>query len=549
MEQPTACETRWKAVESSFHRNYEELQEKTPDCQEELELLRCGLRTIGQLIHTSPSVNGNGRVWKELIMKAEAERTVLSKHLDGKALFTAVLRLYVATHRELRETLVPEEKEIPEEFREQRRRKRNPSDEQPKKSKPTPGPRDPRIRSQVEVEVPTKNFYAPLRISGMEVVEETTNKPDAEQQPSTSKTGRPPPIVLTSTTNLMQLQRQVKNIVTGSFEFRNTRRWTRIVTKEMADFSAIRKHLENHNFSYFTFFPKSEKPVKAVIHHLPQDTPAEDISDGLMGLGFDVINVRQMTATRRTAPEGTHIVSLPLFLVTLPRTAKSQDVFKLINLCHIAIRVEAYKAQNGLTQCYNCHQFGHVWANCKQPSRCLWCGGGHLHKECPEKGNSSSSPACCNCRLAEGEKPHPSNYRGCRDAKEEMQRRQSQRTPKTPAGRVFSTKLATPGVSFAAALKGNPEEDQRQRPARQVSVAAPASAEPRATKPLRQQKSQPTGQLVQAPLVNSQPIDNMLKVLTVVQQIMTEVSGAQSQEEQIGAITKIVLKLMNQNGH
>jgi hypothetical protein len=41
----------------------------------------------------------------------------------------------------------------------------------------------------------------------------------------------------------------------------------------------------------------------------------------------------------------------------------------------------------------------------------------------------------------------------------------------------------------------------------------------------------------------------MLKVVTVVQQIMTEVSGALSQEVQITAITKIVLKLMNQNGH
>jgi hypothetical protein len=60
---------------------------------------------------------------------------------------------------------------------------------------------------------------------------------------------------------------------------------------------------------------------------------------------------------------------------------------------------------------------------------------------------------------------------------------------------------------------------------------------------------QQTGQSVQAPLVNSQPIDNMLKIVTVVQQMMTEVSGAQSQEEQIVTITKIVLKLMIQNGH
>jgi hypothetical protein len=49
------------------------------------------------------------------------------------------------------------------------------------------------------------------------------------------------------------------------------------------------------------------------------------------------------------------------------------------------IVVEAYRAQADLTQCYNCQQFGHVWANCKEPPRCLWCGGGHLRKECPRR--------------------------------------------------------------------------------------------------------------------------------------------------------------------
>jgi hypothetical protein len=138
-----------------------------------------------------------------------------------------------------------------------------------------------------------------------------------------------------------------------------------------------------------------------------------------------------MTTTRWTPPEGTTTINLLLFLVTLPRTAKFQELFCLTSLCHTAIKVEAYKSQNGLTQCYNFQRLGHVWANCKQPPRCLWCCGGHLHKECPEKGNVSSTLACCNCRLAEVEKPHPSNYRGCRHAKEEMLRRKSQGTPKT----------------------------------------------------------------------------------------------------------------------
>jgi hypothetical protein len=53
----------------------------------------------------------------------------------------------------------------------------------------------------------------------------------------------------------------------------------------------------------------------------------------------------------------------------------------------------------------------------------------------------------------------------------------------------------------------------------------------------------------QVPTVNSQPLGIMLRVVTVVQQIMTDFNGAVSEEEKIVAITKIVLNLMKQNGH
>jgi hypothetical protein len=335
----------------------------------------------------------------------------------------------------------------------------------------------------------------------------------------------------------------MKNVVQNNFEFRNTRNGTRVITRSLADFHSVRSHFDGQHLAYYTFYRKSEKPIKAVIRHLPINTPAEDISDGLVSLGFDVVSVKQMTTTRRSSPEDPKISNLPLFLITLPRTAKSQEIFRLPNLCHIAIRVEAYRAQSSLTQCHNCQQFGHVWANCKQPPRCLWCGGGHLHKECPEKGNTTSTPACCNCRLAEGEKPHPANYRGCRHAKEELQKKKTQKSPKNTTGRVFTSTPTTPGVSFAAALRGR-KEDQQQPPAGQVAVAAPG-----AVKPTPQQRQLPTGQSVRAQNVNSEPLDNMLRVVTVVQQIMTEFNGAVSEEDKIVAITKIVLNLMKQNGH
>jgi hypothetical protein len=82
--------------------------------------------------------------------------------------------------------------------------------------------------------------------------------------------------------------------------------------------------------------------------------------------------VRQMAATRR-APNGqqTHVEPFPLFLVTLIRNIKSQEILKLNSLNRIFIKVELCRAQPGLKQCYNCQHFGHVWATFKQPPRCL----------------------------------------------------------------------------------------------------------------------------------------------------------------------------------
>jgi hypothetical protein len=68
------------------------------------------------------------------------------------------------------------------------------------------------------------------------------------------------------------------------------------------------------------------KPINSLIRNIPPNTPAEDVSNSLEDLGFNAINVRQMMATR-TAPKGqTHAEPLPLFLLTLTRNKKSQDI-------------------------------------------------------------------------------------------------------------------------------------------------------------------------------------------------------------------------------
>jgi hypothetical protein len=129
---------------------------------------------------------------------------------------------------------------------------------------------------------------------------------------------------------------------------------------------------------------------------------------------------------------------------------KSSEIHQ-INLYHnkrnggqfSPIKAEVYRAQNGLTQCYsyNCQNFGHVWANCKQPPRCLLCGGGYLHREFPEKTNTESTPSCCKCTPV-GKNLHPVPYRSCSHAKE-LKRRRALSVARGSAGRTFFSKFTS----------------------------------------------------------------------------------------------------------
>jgi hypothetical protein len=91
--------------------------------------------------------NGNSTAWKQLADRAEAATKVFCKYYEGKALFTGMLHLYAEIHQELNESVVREDAESSEEFREQRRRKRTSSGNetvQAKKSSLNPGIRNTR---------------------------------------------------------------------------------------------------------------------------------------------------------------------------------------------------------------------------------------------------------------------------------------------------------------------------------------------------------------------------------------------------------------------
>jgi hypothetical protein len=113
-----------------------------------------------------------------------------------------------------------------------------------------------------------------------------------------------PPVTIRVSLNLLNFQGELKPIIKDTFEFRTTRNGIKVVTKDTANYSALMRYFVASKIPYYTFHPKSLKSAKAVIRHLPGDTPIKDISDELLALGFTVINVRQMTATRPKAEGG-----------------------------------------------------------------------------------------------------------------------------------------------------------------------------------------------------------------------------------------------------
>jgi hypothetical protein len=59
------------------------------------------------------------------------------------------------------------------------------------------------------------------------------------------------------------------------------RKRTRAVIPEITDYYNTIISFGNNKLRYFTFNPKSGKPMKTVIRQLLSDTPAEDTSNGL----------------------------------------------------------------------------------------------------------------------------------------------------------------------------------------------------------------------------------------------------------------------------
>jgi hypothetical protein len=232
---------------------YRDTTQHHPDAEAVMELVRGVLIAIARLAECTPASAGEIPKWSLIVQNMAEIMRNLYQFLKGKQLYSAlygeyteVLHDFTAVLKESGDKgetakITTTEHPSNEEFREQRRRKRKPSDDANKITKkpatsPT-GVNDPQLRSKDEVL--THNFFAPLRSTEMEADHGDDADDSTEgqvQQAPPCQRGRALYIVLTSRINLIQLQRKLRDLLKGNFEFYSTRNRTTVVTKGMADF-------------------------------------------------------------------------------------------------------------------------------------------------------------------------------------------------------------------------------------------------------------------------------------------------------------------------
>jgi hypothetical protein len=92
----------------------------------------------------------------------------------------------------------------------------------------------------------TKNFFGPLQTRNMDTDAHGTESSTAEEAVP-GRAGGLPPIVLASTTNLIQLQKQLKGVAKQRFKFHSTRNGTRVIAKGTVDYQSVKAHFESNN--------------------------------------------------------------------------------------------------------------------------------------------------------------------------------------------------------------------------------------------------------------------------------------------------------------
>jgi hypothetical protein len=228
----------WADKRVSLERKFQNIGKNHPYAFPSMQHLFKVLCDLEALAGCTPRPVGESEEWAAVIRAAEDNLESYSVALQSKTFYSALNELKSV----LKSSSQARQPSQGDGFQEVRSRKRQSTAEVARSPKKVDVP-------SPTGQVPTKNFYAPLRATNMET-DASVTEPIPPEAAAEGKTGRSPPIVLTSTVNLIQLQKQLKGVAKDNFEFRSTQNGTRVVTKDMVGYQAVKTFLNTQSLSY-----------------------------------------------------------------------------------------------------------------------------------------------------------------------------------------------------------------------------------------------------------------------------------------------------------
>ncbi|CAH1993756.1 unnamed protein product, partial [Acanthoscelides obtectus] len=165
------------------------------------------------------------------------------------------------------------------------------------------------------------------------------------------------------------------------------------------DYRKIVRLFREEEVPHHTFPLPSERHIHAVVRGVPVNFSDTEIKGELEQRAYSPLHIIRLKRSGG-AP-------MPLVVVILPKTEKSQQVFNEHELLGLAIRVEVQKNSILIGQCHRCQKYGHAQSYCIAPPKCLKCAKDHMTHLCPL--TEEEERKCANC--GEG---HPANSRTCK---------------------------------------------------------------------------------------------------------------------------------------
>lgn len=206
------------------------------------------------------------------------------------------------------------------------------------------------------------------------------------------------------------------------------------------DYRMLTRSLNDAKLEWHSYENKAVRPSKVIVRGLHPTCDPNEIVLELKTSGFMIEN-----AVNLTKKVDNKIISLPLFMLTFDNKEDVSKIFKITNINHTKVKIEALrKRKDYIPQCKRCQRFGHTKKFCYREANCVKCAGKHLTEEC--KLSKTQTPKCANCQ-----ENHPANYRGCIVAKELQKRRalrnKKDKTPSIPTKPNIGQRKQIPNIA------------------------------------------------------------------------------------------------------